>query len=359
MPLKNMKLKATSQQGLGSIAEEEIFLLKNSNGIEVMIANYGAIITSVKIPDRNGVFENIVLGFDNMADYRTENYLKENPYLGAIVGRNANVIRDGKFFIDGVEYLLNKNFGIHNLHGGVKGFDKVFWNSTCYEPDEDTVLKLSYTSKDGEEGFPGNVEVSVVYMLTDANELLIRYQASADKKTIINLTQHSYFNLKGEGKGDILDHELTIHASSFVEFDKDLVPTGKIKTVKNTALDFSEPKLIGHHIHEDDDQLKYGEGYDVTYVVNDSNGMDALLAASVYHQQSGRLMEVFTTLPGIHLYTGNSLNEKIKKGYSPRSGFCLESQYFPDAPNNPHFPSTVFDAGETYDHTTIFKFSVK
>jgi aldose 1-epimerase len=354
-----MKLKTINQSGLDSIAEEEIFLLKNSNGVEVMITNYGAIIMSLKVPDRNGVFENIVLGFDTVADYRSENYIKENPYLGAIAGRNANVIREGKFLIDGVEYLLDKNFGIHNLHGGMKGFDKVFWNSALYESDENTVLKLNYTSKDGEEGFPGNVEVSVVYMLTDANELLIRYQASADKKTIINLTQHSYFNFKGEGKGDILDHELTIHAHSFVEFDKELVPTGKIKKVKNTPLDFSKPKLIGCHINENCDQLKYGEGYDVTYVINNSDGMNALLAASVYHQPSGRFMEVFTTLPGMHLYTGNSLNEKIKKGYVPRSGFCFESQYFPDAPNNPHFPSTVFDVGETYDHTTIFKFSVK
>ncbi len=359
MPLKNMKLKPTKWKRLDSISEEQVFLLKNSHGIELLITNYGGIIMSLKVPDRDRAFENIVLGFDNASCYRTENYLKENPYLGAIVGRNANVIREGKFFIDGVQYLLNKNFGVHNLHGGVKGFDKVFWNNDSYKQGEENFVMLSYKSEDGEEGFPGAMEISVTYILTDENELQIRYQASAEKKTIMNFTQHSYFNLKGEGNGDILDHELTIHANSFVEFDKDLVPTGKIKMVMSTPLDFSSSKLIGNDIYDNYDQLKYGEGYDVTYVINDSTLKDTVLAASVYHQPSGRYMEVFTTLPGIHLYTGNSLNENIKKGYIPRSGVCLEAQYFPDAPNNPHFLSSVFDAGEYYDHTTIFKFSVK
>lgn len=354
MQLKSMKLKAKKRQGSASTVEAEVFVLKNRKGITVQITNYGGIIMSVKVPDRKGVFENIVLGFDTVVEYCSKGYLVENPYLGAIVGRNANVISNAVFYIDHIPYRLQKNFGEHNLHGGVKGFDKVIWNVDDYD---ERMLKLSYDSHDGEEGFPGNLHVQVIYALTDDNELSIQYLATTDKKTLVNLTNHSYFNLKGEGKGDILDHELFINAGSYVEFNEQLVPTGKIKKAENTPMDFRKPSLSGSFIGYDYDQLRYGEGYDVTYLLDDTSSLKA--AAALYHKNTGRFIEVFTTLPGIHLYTGNSLNENIKPGYFPRAGLCLETQYLPDALNQKGFSSGLLAAGELYDHTTVYRFSIR
>jgi aldose 1-epimerase len=339
--------------------KEKIFVLKNSAGIEAKVTNYGGILMSLTVPDRNAVFENIVLGFDNIADYQSENYLEENPYMGAIVGRYANVLKDARFSIDGTEYKLQKNFGNHCLHGGIKGFDKVVWEVRAAKRVNASVLQLSYLSKDGEEGFPGNVQATVTYELTNDNKLVIKYTAVSDKKTPLNLTNHSYFNLNGTGNGDILGHELRVNADAFVEFDRELVPTGRIRMTRNTPMDFAISKTIAVGINDKYDQLQFADGYDVTYVLSESNNINLLPAASLFHPGSGRFMEVFTTMPGLHLYTGNSLNERIKQGYVPRSGICLETQYFPDSPNHSLFPCSLMDANEKYNHTTIFKFSIK
>ncbi len=327
--------------------------------MEARITNYGGIIMSLSVPDRKGTFENIVLGFDDIEDYKTENYLCENPYLGAIVGRYANVIASAKFSIDGICYQLNKNFGNHCLHGGIKGFDQVVWESDFKKSADAQILKLSYLSADGEEGFPGNLNTTIVYELTQNNELIIKYSAKTDKKTIVNLTNHSYFNLSGAPKGNVLEHELCINSTAYVEFNKELVPTGKIKSVKHTPMNFMKSKKIGEVINSNYDQLQFGDGYDVTYVLKKSNDSEKLFAGSLFEEISGRLLEVFTTTPGLHLYTGNSLNTQIKKDYTPRSGICFETQYFPDSPNHLNFPSCFLEAGEEYDQTTIFRFSVK
>jgi aldose 1-epimerase len=326
----------------------DLYTLTNSTGLNAKIMTYGGIVTSLQVPDRNGNFADIVLGCDSL-----DEYIKGSPYFGALIGRFGNRIAKGKFTLDGVEYTLATNNGPNHLHGGIKGFDKVVWNAKQMQTDQGPALKLTYRSRDGEEGYPGNLSCTVIYTLTNNNELKISYEAKTDKATVINLTHHSYFNLGGHNSGDILGHTLIINADRFTPVDKDLIPTGEIKPVKGTPMDFTKPMAIGSRI-------KQG-GYDHNYVLNSSDGSLAL-AASVYEPKSGRVMEIFTTEPGIQFYTGNFLDGSVKgKGavYNKHNGFCLETQHFPDSPNKPNFPSVVLKPGEKYTQLTVYKFSAR
>ena len=328
----------------------DLYTLTNANGLKAEIITFGGIITSLQVPDRNGKFADIVLGCDSVNDYA-----KKSPYFGALIGRFGNRIAKGKFTLDGVEYKLATNNGPNHLHGGIKGFDKVVWKAKSMQTKEGPSLKLTYKSRDGEEGYPGNLSCTVVYTLTNNNELKISYEAKTDKATIVNLTHHSYFNLGGHNSGDILGHELQIFADHFTPVDKDLIPTGEIKPVKGTPMDFTKPMAIGSRIKQVEG------GYDHNYVLNSSDGSLAL-AASVYEPKSGRVMEVFTTEPGIQFYTGNFLDGSIKgKGttYNKHAGFCLEAQHFPDSPNEPKFPPVVLRPGEKYTQLTVHKFSAR
>lgn len=328
----------------------DLYTLTNANGLKVKIMNYGGTITQLHVPSRDGKLADIVLGYDSF-----EEYFPNPPFFGVLVGRYANRIANGKFTLDEVEYTLAQNDGQNHLHGGTKGFDKVVWNAEQIQDGENAGLKLTYLSKDGEEGFPGNLKCTVLYKLTDNNELSIDYEAETDKNTIVNLTNHSYFNLAGHDSGDILDHELTIIADSFTAVDDQLIPTGEIKSVKGTAMDFTAAAPIGSRI----DQVE--GGYDHNYVLN-KTGNSLALAASVYEPKSGRVMEVYTTQPGIQLYTGNFLDgsDKGKNAvYNKHGAFCLETQHFPDSPNKPDFPSTVLKPGEKYAHVTVYKFCEK
>src|SRR5579871_1376645 len=333
-----------------------LYTLTNSHGVEVRVMNYGAIIVSIRVPDRKGERADIVLGHDTM-----EGYVPNPPYLGAVVGRYANRIANGTFTLDGKAYTLPKNDGPNTLHGGTtRTFDKVMWNG---EPLKGTNgVRLTYLSKDGEEGFPGNLKVTVTYTLTDGNALIVAYEATTDKATPINLSQHSYFNLKGEGNGDILGHEMMINADRFTPVDKYLIPTGELRAVKGTPFDFTTPAKIGARIEDKDEQLTLGKGYDHNFVLN-RKGAGMSLAARVYEPTSGRVMEVSTTQPGVQFYSGNFLDGTVtgKQGhvYKHRYGFCLETQHYPDSPNHPDFPSTILKPGEKFHQTTVFKFSAK
>jgi len=334
-----------------------LFTLTNSHGVEVHAMNYGGIITSIRVPDRKGQFADIVLGHESL-----EGYTPNPPYLGAIVGRYANRIANGTFTLDGKTYTLPKNDGPNTLHGGTtRTFDKVVWDA---EPQKGASVAFSYVSKDGEEGFPGNCKVKVTYTLTDGNALIIDYEATADKSTPINVSQHSYFNLKGEGNGEILDHEIMINADRFTPVDKNLIPTGELRPVKGTPFDFTKSTKIGARIEDNYDQLTLGHGYDHNFVLNakpEQNG--EVLAARVTEPTTGRTLEVWTTQPGVQFYTGNFLDGSVtgKEGhvYKRRFGFCLETQHFPDSPNHPDFPSTILKPGETFHQKTVFKFSAK
>lgn len=332
------------------------YTLVNKNGVEMKVINYGAIITALKTPDKNGVLEDIVLGFDSLSSY-----LAGTPYFGAVVGRYGNRIANGKFTIDGTTYSVAQNNNGQHLHGGLVGYDKVFWNAEEVESAEGTALKLSYVSKDMEEGYPGNLTISVVYTLTDANELKIDYRAVTDKKTVVNLTQHSYFNLTGNVKRDILDHEVVIHADKLVPVNKVLIPTGKLQDVTNTPFDFRTATKVGARINVKDEQLANGLGYDHCWVLSSSDSLK--LAASVYEPTSGRYMEVRTTEPGIQFYCGNFLDGTlVGKGgvtYKHRYGLCLETEHFPDSPNQATYPSVVLSPGEAYATTTIYTFGAK
>jgi len=328
----------------------DLYTLTNANGLKADIMTYGGIVTSLHVPDRNGNFADIVLGCDSL-----DEYIKGTAYFGALIGRYGNRIAEGKFSLDGVEYMLAKNNGPNHLHGGIKGFDKVVWDAEAIEENGAPGLKLTYLSKDGEEGYPGNLNCTVIYTLTNNDELKISYEAETDKATVINLTHHGYFNLAGHDSGDILGHELMLTADNFTPVDEGLIPTGQIKPVKGTPMDFTNPMPIGSRIAE------VKGGYDHNYVLNNSDGSLAL-AASVYEPKSGRVMEIFTTEPGIQFYSGNFLDGSIKgKGatYNRHSGLCLETQHFPDSPNKPRFPSVVLRPGEKYTQTTVHKFSVK
>ncbi len=333
----------------------ELYTLRNNQGAAAKIINYGAIIVSLTMPDRTGKIEDIVLGFD-----RLDEYLKDNPYFGCIAGRFANRIAKGKFSIDGTEYQLTINNGANHLHGGLVGFDQVLWNAQPVLQESASGLKLSYHSPDGEQGYPGNLDVTVTYLLTDQNELEIDYLAKTDKPTICNLTHHSYFNLSGDPSGTILGHELMIAADGYTPVDEGLIPTGEIADVTGTPMDFRQPKRIGQDIETDFAQLKFGGGYDHNWILNDFDGT-VKKAASLYDPASGRFMDIFTDQPGLQFYSGNFLDGsrtgKNQIGYPFRSGLCLEAQKFPDAPNKPHFPPVLLRPGETYRQKTIYRFS--
>ena len=337
--------------------EVYIYTLRNKNGMEARITNYGGILVSLMVPDRNGKPGDVVLGYDSLAEY-----IKDSPYFGALVGRYANRIGKGRFTLNGVEYKLAINNGANHLHGGLKGFDKVVWDVNEKESRPGGSLTLSYRSKDGEEGYPGDLSVKVVYSLTESNELRIEYRATTDKPTAVNLTHHSYFNLAGAGNGDILSHELFIDADLFTPVDSGLIPTGEIRSVKGTPMDFTQPTAIGARINSNEMQLKIAGGYDHNWVVN--KPMKSFgLAARVLEKTTGRVMEVWTTEPGLQFYSGNFLSgSNIGKGgkrYEHRFGFCLETQHYPDSPNRPQFPSTILNPGQTYSSTTVYRFTAK
>jgi aldose 1-epimerase len=347
------------QHAFGTLPDGQVvtrYTLRNKNGVEMEVINYGGIIASLKVPDKSGVKEDVVLGFDSLSGY-----LNGSPYIGAVVGRYGNRIAKGKFKLDGKEYTLAQNNNGEHLHGGVKGFDKVFWNIERVSSADGASLRLHYQSKDGEEGYPGNLSVEVLYTLTDNNELHVKYKATTDKATVVNLTQHSYFNLTGNAKRDILDHQLTIKANYFVTVGKTLIPKGHLEKVDGTPFDFNKPTAIGSRINDKDGQLEAGGGYDHCWVLTEKDSMK--WAASLYEPMSGRYMEVLTTEPGIQFYSGNFLDGSlIGKGgvrYAKRFGLCLETEHFPDSPNQPSFPSVVLKPGEVYRTETVYRFSVK
>jgi aldose 1-epimerase len=333
----------------------DLYVLTNQHGMEVAITNYGGTVVSLKVPDRDGKFADVVLGYDDVSGYENG-----KSYFGAIVGRYANRIAHAKFTLDGATYTLPKNDGDNHLHGG---FNKRVWTAKDVSGSAGMALQLDYLSPDGEEGYPGNLSVRVVYTLTDNNELKIDYSATTDKPTVLNLSHHSYFNLAGAGSGDILQHQLMLHADRFTPVDATLIPTGDLRVVKGTPFDFSKSTVIGAHIKDDDEQLKLGRGYDHNWVITNDKAGTMVMAAQVYEPQSGRVLEVSTTQPGIQFYTGNFLDPSIHgkggKVYDFRSGLCLETQHFPDSPNHPSFPSTVLKPGEHFHSTTIYKFSTK
>lgn len=335
----------------------DLFTLENENGIEMKVTNYGGIITELKVPDKNGNLGDVVLGFDSL-----NTYIESNPFFGALVGRYGNRIANGKFTLDGEEYTLVQNNGPNHLHGGTKGFDKVVWEAETAETEDGPQLKLSYLSPHMEEGYPGTLEVEVIYTLTNEDAVRIDYKATTDRKTILNLTNHSYFNLSNDPGSLILDHEVMINADQFVPVDNTLIPTGELQSVEGTPMDFTEPTAIGARIEEDYEQLQVGRGYDHCWVINGEPG-ELRLGATVYEPNSGRFMEMLTTEPGVQFYTGNFLNgSHTGKGgvvYEQRSGFCLETEHFPDSPNQPNFPSVELNPGETYQTTTVYKFSVR
>jgi len=347
-----------SKESFGKTADGEsvdLFTLTNRNGMEARITNYGGIVTTLTAPDRNNKYADVVLGFNDL-----DSYLKGHPYFGALVGRYGNRIAKGRFTLNGVEYKLAVNNGENHLHGGIKGFDKVVWTARSMRTKLGPALSLTYVSKDMEEGYPGNLTVKVVYTLTNNNELRIDYSASTDKDTVTNLTHHSYFNLAGEGNGDILNHQLLLKASRFTPTDAGSIPTGELRNVQGTPFDFLKSTSIGARINQDEEQLKFGGGYDHNWVVNGRAGT-LRQAASVYESTSGRVMDVWTTEPGIQFYTGNfldgTLTGKSGKAYARRNGFCLETQHYPDSPNKPKFPTTTLRKGATYRSTTIYRFS--
>lgn len=334
----------------------DLYTLTNPSGMEVSITNFGGIVVTLKVPDRHGKLDDVVLGYDDLAGYTT------NPaYFGAIIGRYGNRIAHGQFILDGATYRLFKNDGDNTLHGGKVGFNKRVWTGKDVSGTEGPALELTYMSKDGEEEFPGNLDVRVTYTLTDRNELHIDYFATTDKPTVVNLTNHSYFNLAGQGNGDILGHEVTLHADRFTPVDLTLIPTGELRAVKGTPFDFTKPTAIGARINQDDQQLKLARGYDHNWVLNSGGKGGPSLAAEAYDPKTGRVLDVLTTEPGVQFYTGNFLDGTIhgkdRKVYNLRYGFCLETQHFPDSPNHPSFPSTVLRPGQEYKTSTMFKFS--
>jgi len=337
--------------------EVEQVLVENINGMRVNIITYGGRITFLKTPDINGTIENVVLGFDSLAQYE-----KPNPYFGAIIGRYGNRIANGEFALSGVDYSLVKNNGNNNLHGGLKGFDKVVWVIEEMTEGDSASLKLSYLSKDMEEGFPGNLKVFVTYTLNSDNSLDVLYEATTDKTTVVNLTQHSYFNLSGDFSQTILDHDVKINADTFLPVDSGLIPNGELRPVDDTPFDFRVSKLVAKEIDAPYEQNKLGGGYDHCWVLNDQEA-NYRSVAKVYHSDSGRTLEVFTDQPGMQFYTGNFIDGTLPRPeggtYARRSGLCLETQHFPDAPNKPKFPSVVLKVGEKYHSKTSFKFSTK
>lgn len=349
--------RQVTKQAFGKTADGrdiQLYTLTNKNGMTVAITNYGGIVQSIKTPDRNGKLDDIVLGFET-----ADGYLKEHPYFGALIGRYGNRIAKATFTLNGQVYKLAANDGPNHLHGGIRGFDKQLWSARESAEPASQRLELTYVSKDGEEGYPGTLSTTVVYTLTDENELRIDYTATTDKDTVLNLTNHSYFNLAGQGSSDILGHQIMIAADRFTPVDATLIPTGELKPVEGTPFDFRKATAIGARINAQDEQITRGRGYDHNFVLNRA-GSDLALAARVTEPTSGRVMEVLTTQPGVQFYTGNfldgTLTGKAGRVYQHRYGFCLETQHFPDSPNQPKFPSTVLKPGEKYQTTTVYRF---
>ena len=335
----------------------EQYTLTNQKGMEVKIITFGGIISSMKVPNKEGKSEEVVIGFNSL-----DQYMKDNPYFGALIGRYGNRIAKGKFTLDGKEYSLAINNAPNALHGGPEGFHRVIWTAEEAKSGDSAALKLKYVSKDMEEGYPGNLTVFVTYTLNNDNSLDILYEATTDKKTVVNLTNHSYFNLSSDFSKPILDHEITIDADKLVPVAATLIPTGQLTDVTNTPFDFRKPKKIGAEIEAKNEQLKNGLGYDHCWVLNNQDKGERF-AASAYDAGSGRLLEVFTDQPGIQFYSGNFLDGTLpmRNGgtYARRTGFCLETQHYPDSPNQKDFPTTVLNPGENYKTQTTFKFSVK
>ncbi len=347
------------KQSFGKTAdgkEAELYVLTNKNGMQAAFTNFGAVMVWLKVPDRAGKVGDVVLGYEDVAGYVTD-----RAFLGATIGRYGNRIGKGQFLLDGKTYTLPKNDGANTLHGGPHGFNKQFW--TAKPAADGQSVEFDYLSKDGEEGFPGNLTVQVTYTLTNKNELKIDYKAKSDKDTVVNLTNHSYFNLAGQGEGDILSHDLTILADRFTPVDSGLIPTGELRKVQGTPFDFTKAFAIGARINQDDEQLKLGRGYDHNWVLNAGMKASPVPAATVYEPKSGRVMEVLTTEPGVQFYSGNFLDGSIQgkggKVYNRRFGFCLETQHYPDSPNHPDFPTTTLKAGQQYHTTTVYAFSVR
>jgi aldose 1-epimerase len=336
----------------------DLYTLTNDNAMVLKVTNFGATVTELHAPDRNGKMADIVLGFKDLASY-----LGGTPYFGCVVGRYGNRIALGKFTLDGHTYTLATNNDANHLHGGNVGYDKVVWEATPFEQADRVGVSFQYNSPDGDEGYPGLLEMTVVYTLTNANEFRIDYHATTNKATPVNLTHHSYFNLGGEGAPTILDHKLMLNCKYFTPIDAGLIPTGEVRPVAGTPFDFSKPTAIGDRIEQDNEQLKFGQGYDHNFVLDKAVEGELTLAAKVAETNSGRMMEVWTTEPGVQFYCGNFLDGtatgKAGKPYPRRSGFCLESQHFPDSPNHAHFPSTILRPGEAYDTTTVYRFSTE
>jgi aldose 1-epimerase len=343
-----------------------IYTLTNAGGMQLRATNYGGVITSIRAPDRNHQLGDVVLGFDSLRPYTMA-----SPYFGALIGRYGNRIANGRFTLDGHTYTLARNDGPNSLHGGSRGFDKYVWAATPFQGRDSVGIVLTRTSPDGEEGFPGNLNVIVTYTLTDSDEVVFDYRATTDKATPVNLTQHSYFNLRDGGATDILGHVVTISADSFTPVDSMLIPTGEIRSVAGTPFDFHQPIAIGARIDENDEQLKFGKGYDHNFVLDksatsapsDASSPQLTLAATVYEPVSGRVMQIYSSEPGLQFYSGNFLDGTLtgKNGvvYAYRSGFAMETQHFPDSPNHPKFPSTILRPGEEYHSRSAYRFSVR
>lgn len=334
-----------------------LYTLTNMNGMKVEITNYGGIISSIIVPDKNGNMGEVALGYDHFDDY-----LKNNFFFGCVVGRYGNRIAKGKFTLDGEEYSLAINNGTNHLHGGLVGFNQILWEVKQEITESDKIgIVLHYLSQDMEEGYPGNLDVTMTYTLTNDNEIFLDYKATTDKKTICNLTNHSYFNLKDGGASDMLDHEMWIDADQIVPTDETSIPLGDLMGVKGTPFDFTSPKKIGAQINDNHVQIRYGQGYDHNFVINNVSG-DLKKIAKVTEASSGRMLEVFTKEPGVQFYSGNFITERTGKNsvvYNKRHGFCLETQHYPDSPNQSSFPSTVLEPGEAYQTTTVYKFSIQ
>jgi len=335
----------------------EVYTLTNARGMQVRAITYGAIIQAIRVPDRSGRMADVTLGYDSLAGYLTQ-----SPYFGAVVGRYANRIARGRFTLEGRTYRLATNNGPNHLHGGLKGFDKVVWKAKSFQRGDTTGVEFQHTSPDGDEGYPGALQVSVTYTLTLDNRLEVEYRATTDRPTPVNLSQHSYFNLAGEGSGDILGHVLTIEADRYTPVDSTLIPTGELASVTGTPFDFRKPTAIGVRIEQPDPQLRYGKGYDHNFVLN-RRGAGLTHAVRVLDPRSGRTLDIHTTEPGLQFYSGNFLDGSIrgKSGhvYGHRTALVLETQHFPDSPNKPNFPSVVLEPGKKFHSVTAFKFSTK
>ena len=360
--------RSVTTQPFGELPDGRLvkkYTMHNGEGMSVSAMNYGGIILSVNVPDREGTVEDVVLGFDSLAEYRSEAYRSAGPYFGALIGRYGNRIAEGRFTLDGTTYELATNNGPNHLHGGQEGFDQKFWAAETFVSEEGVGVIFTYTSPDGEEGYPGRLDATVTYTLTDDNALLIEYEATTTEATPVNLTQHSYFNLDGDGDGSILDDELMINAEAFTPVDSTLIPTGEVRPVEGTPFDFTDLRPIGQHIDADNQQLAHGQGYDHNFVLDRTDVVpgEMALAARVWDPESGRLLEVRTTEPGLQFYSGNflrgTLTNEDGEPYQRRSGLALETQHFPNSPNEPDFPSTILRPGETYRSATVYDFDTR